>query len=177
MKPANLILPGLAMLFLVALWVIWATNALSRPSTLRTELRQVDQALLLVLQTSGAAVEPNHAKPGMILEKVVQFRLPQCKDPFVVVPLRIGQSNEAILNVLVEDEGISYETYSIYRGKVIKGYAFVEFQLQSMITEMWQVLGAADVRFTRHALMLMIPADCADLPLANWTEFWQNTAT
>lgn len=177
MRAANLILPGLAVLFLLALWVVWATNTLSRPSTLREEQRQIDQVLTAVLQTSGAVIAPNYAKPGMILEKVVQFNLAQCKDPLVVIPLRIGQSSEAILKALIENSGISYEAFSIYRDKMIKGYGFVEFQLQSMITEMRQVFGATDVRFARQALMLMIPADCTDLPLPNWTLFWQNTAT
>lgn len=173
MNSAAFIRLGLAAFFLLALWVVWSTNVLSKPGTLHEENPQISQALLSVLHASGAVIDPYKGKPGTLLQRIVKFRVPDCADPLVVVPLRIGQSNEDILRSLIDKSGIGYQTYSIYRGQVIKGYGFVRFQIQSLLVEVGQTFGVDDSRFSRQALMLMIPDTCANTPLPDWSAFWQ----
>ena len=176
MTASALIRPGLVAAFLLSFWVIWSTNLLSLPSTLDKEQGQIATVLAQILQKAGAVIVPAQAKPGTVLEKTVTFRMPDCADPLVVVPLRLGLSEEAILQALVENSGRDYKSQTIYRGEAMKGYGFVAFQLQSLIIEARQVFGVNDVRFARQALMLMTPARCAKTSLPNWGAFWQLSA-
>lgn len=170
-----LIRPGLAVFFLVAFWVVLSTNVLVRITTLVEQTGQINQALTTVLLRSGAVIDPYKGKPGTLLQNIVKFRMPDCVDPLAVLPLRIGLNNEDILRSLVDKSGIKYQAYSIYRGQIIEGYGFVSFQIQSMMVEVGQVFGVTDSRFTRQALMVMIPDTCAVTHLPDWSAFWQNT--
>ena len=170
-----LVRPGLAAFFVLALWVVWTNNVMQRPGAINEEQRQISHALLTMLDDLGAVIVPFTAKPGTMLQKVVKFRLPDCGDPLVVVPLRIGQTNENILHALVAESGVKYDAYSIYRGQTIKGYGFVRFQIQSLFVEIGQVFGSTNNRFARQALMLMIPQTCATITPPDWQAFWLST--
>ena len=168
---------ALVALFGVALWGVIATNVLSRPALLAQEELAIPRDLTAVLRQSGAVIDPFKAKANTISQDMVKFRLPPCKTPFAILPTRIGQSPEGLVRAVMESTGQNYRAYSVYLDRAIGGYAFVQFQLQSLRLRIGQVFGQTHTRYVQYTLLLLVPDTCRDAQLPDLAGFWQNGPT
>lgn len=161
-------------IFCLALWVVIATNIISSDRVAPDIGDQIASRLRQVIQTSGGVIEPIAGKKMRMLENVIQFRVPGCENPLVVVPQRIGISAESIVRVVVKESDQNYGVYTVYLDETIAGYGFLWFQLRSLKIQIEQVFGATDHRFALDALTVLVPENCPNAKVPQWIGFWRD---